>query len=161
MRKFFIYGIKEIMYAEFLKQTKKDWHTGLLWLRKENKFDDVEIPIYAPQTFDTFTEAKKIIEDRFERSVNKLSKAIDTSIKRKGNQAYFLHYGELSLVKINSIIPPDSAKAQIFCVEEKKFGPTYLMDASKFSSTVNGVREDLLLDLAKQGLLFYEQGLYK
>ncbi len=155
MRKFFIYGLTTIMYADFLEPTKNNWYNGLLWLTDENKFDNGVIPIYAPRFFDTFNEAKKYIKNKFELSVIELSKAIDITVERKGNQAYNLHHGELTLVQINRRISYDLVKAQTFIVKEKKFGESYTMDASHFDTSVNKVREGLLLDLEKQGLPFF------
>lgn len=149
------------MYADFLEPTKNNWYNGLLWITDEKKFDNKVTPIYAPRFFDTFNEAKKYIKNKFELSVIELSKAIDITVERKGNQAYNLDCGELTLVQIKRLISYDLAKARTFIVKERKFGLPCTINTSLFDTSVNKIREGLLLDLDSQGLPFWEQGLYK
>lgn len=160
MKKFFITS-DSIECANFIGHIDDNWYEVYLWLKNEERFDDVAVKIHADHIFDKYQDAKDFIIFTLENSAKKLPVITHTRgfYPSVGDEFYCTDTYKIVLVKLTKIISNKEVVVKEFKPDTKSYSEEYITEPVNYKTTINGIMEHVLHILEKDRLMFYDNNL--
>lgn len=160
MKKFFITS-DSIECVNFIGHIDDNWYEVYLWLKNEERFDDVAVKIHADHIFDKYQDAKDFIIFTLENSAKNLPEITHTRgfYPLVGHEFYNIKDNKIILVKLTEIISNDDVVVKQFNPNIKSYSEEYRTKTVDFRTTINGIMEHVLHKLEKDRLMFYNNNL--